>query len=325
MGIGLIGFGTVLGDGVYTLIQEQGARAQHEVKRILVRDVARYQELYPEMDPKLFVSDLYQILEDPEITIVVEGIGGVNPAYEYVLAALEAGKHVVSANKDMLATHLPELFKVALENRAHLRFEPAVCGGMDLIAPLSDMARDAKVHHIRGILNGTTNYILTKMFQENLSFSVALKQAQESGFAEANADSDVKGFDSAYKLSLLAAVAMGDYLPVASITIQGIDRLTEQDTQRAKEAGQRLRLIADVRRLSNGELQASVAPVFMDQDSPFYAVDNELNLVQVETVSGSHLFGPAPGAGARPTGESILRDLAVISEIGMERGLLGIA
>jgi homoserine dehydrogenase len=321
--LGFLGFGTVLGKGAFALIKEMGEDSPYRVKAIFVRNTKAYQMMYPELPQSVFVDQAKTILEDSEIDVVIEGLGGLIPAHEYVEAALRSGKHVISANKDMLATYMDQLFEMALRKNVHLRFEAGVCGGMHLLAPIMELAKHHKITKIYGIVNGTTNYILTQMSAKHLPFQKALEQAQEAGFAEANPDTDVKGLDSAYKLCLLAVLGMGRRLRVASIAIAGIDTITAHDLDEAIADGMKFKLIAECHLTEEGEMIASVAPRLIPKSHPCFSVDNEMNLVMVETAEGKVFqFGPDPGAGALPTGASIVRDLELITKEGMERHLV---
>lgn len=321
--LGFLGFGTVLGKGVFSLIQDMGAQSPYQVKSVFVRNPREYQARYPHLPASLFVDQVKLVLEDPEIDVIVEAMGGLNPAQEYVEAALNAGKHVVSANKDMLATYMEHLFSLAFAKGVHLRFEAGVCGGMHLLAPLMDLAQSHRITKIYGIVNGTTNYILTQMTAKHLSFQQALSLAQEAGFAEANPDMDVKGLDSAYKLCLLVALGMGRRLKMEDISITGIDTISAEALEDAVAHGKQFKLIAECQVMEDCKLSASVAPQVISKGHPCYGVDNEYNLVMVETAEGQVFqFGPDPGAGALPTGASIVRDLHLVTKEGMERHLV---
>lgn len=300
--LGLFGFG-VVGQGFYELARQ--GDFSFEIKKIGVRNMEK-----PRTAPaRYFTTRADELLDDPEIDIIVEAISETKPAFQLVSQALEKGKLVASASKKMLATHIDELLGLQAKHGYRLRYEAAVAGAIPILNLLEGALQHEKITRLEGILNGTCNYILTRMRKESLSFYQALQFAQQEGFAEADPTLDISGQDAAYKLSLLALHAFGEVLPPDGIDRKGIDGLSEAAVQGAGRLGQRYRLIATLGSGPAGSLQAAVRPGPIASDNLLYQVEEELNAVQL-TLSGA---GPQAftgrGAGAHATGSALLADV----------------
>ncbi|WP_225000017.1 homoserine dehydrogenase [Cesiribacter sp. SM1] len=303
--IGLFGFGTV-GQGFYQIIQEQ--KLPIEVRRICVRNPNKERPGPPE----LFTYNAHDILEDPEIDLIVEAISETEPAFEIVKEALQRWLPVTSASKKMLALHLPELLALQQETNTAFRYEAAVAGAIPILHLLDEPLHEP-VEEIRAILNGTTNYILTQMRLQHWSYEHALREAQRLGFAEANPASDVDGWDACYKLCLLARHAFGKILQPSDVEVQGISDLPVSLIEAAQQQGQRVRLLGRLK-LVNGQLEASVKPEAVGPEDALFGIEHELNAVQVDLrYSGKQLF-TGKGAGALPTGASVLADVLKLIE-----------
>jgi homoserine dehydrogenase len=235
-------------------------------------------------------------------------MGGVNPARKYVLAALNAGKHVVTANKELLAHHLPELAAAAAKNGVSLRFEAAVGGGIPILNTLRDELAGNRIDEVYGIVNGTTNYILSKMTAEGREFSAVLKEAQKLGYAEANPKADIEGYDAAYKAALLASVAFGAKVRLGSVYREGIEKITAEDIDYAYDIGYVIKLLAVARRIS-GELDVRVHPALVPFAHPLANVSANFNAIYVKGVPVGELMFYGPGAGGDPTSSAIINDI----------------
>ncbi|WP_161622648.1 homoserine dehydrogenase [Cesiribacter andamanensis] len=307
MKIGLFGFGTV-GQGFYQILQEQ--QLPLEVHRICVRNPHKERPAPQE----LLTCEARDILEDPEIDLVVEAISETEPAFSIVRESLLRWLPVVSASKKMLALHLPELLALQQETSTPLRYEGAVGGAIPILHLLDEPLRHEPVLSLRAILNGTSNYILSQMRQQGWSYAHALQEAQRLGFAEADPAADVEGYDPCYKLSLLALHAFGTALAPADITRTGITGISAGQIREAEAQGRRIKLIARLQRDAGGSLQASVGPEWLEPDDALWGIEQELNGVEVALkYSGPQLF-TGRGAGARPTGTAVLSDVLKLME-----------
>ena len=303
--IGLFGFGTV-GQGFYKIVQEQ--HLPIEVRRICVRNPKKERPGPQE----LFTYNPHDILEDPEIDLIVEAISETEPAFEIVKEALQRWIPVTSASKKMLALHLPELLQLQQESNTPLRYEAAVAGAIPILHLLDEPLHEP-VEELRAILNGTTNYILTQMRLQGWSYEHALREAQRLGFAEANPASDVDGWDACYKLCLLARHAFGQVLHPSQVAVKGISSLPVELIEAAQKQGKRIRLVARLKKV-DGQLQASVNPEAVGPDDALYGIEQELNAVQVDLrYSGRQSF-VGRGAGALPTGASVVADVLRLIE-----------
>lgn len=314
--LALIGLGTV-GSGVARLLDEEAShlRAQcgcdHELKWVVVRDPGKSRSYIPES--ACIVTELDRVLEDPEVDIAIELMGTVRPAFDVISNLLRAGKHVVTANKAVLAEHGRELFEIAHENERVISFEASVCGGVPIIAAVSQCLAGNRIEAVAGILNGTSNYILTAMHSAGMSYAQALRQAQTLGFAEADPTLDVDGTDAAQKLAILARLAFHSTVNPAHVRRQGIQRLSDLDLRSASEIGYVIKLLA-IARVERDELHLRVAPTLVHKNHPLGQVHGEYNAVQVvgRAVGDTLFFGK--GAGMMPTAASVVAgvlDLAI--------------
>ncbi len=299
---GLFGFGCV-GQGFYELTSRLGNRP-FTIKRIGVK----HQEKKRSLGPEFFSYSPEEILNDPEIELIVEVIDNADEAFTIVSTALRRGKSVVTANKKMLGTRLPELLNIAARHNGRLLYEAAICGNIPIIRTLEAYYKNIPVQKIEGIVNGSSNYILSKMRRENLTYQTALWLAQDNGFAESDPTLDVEGFDAQSKLSILAYHAFGQYLPVENIVRAGIKNIIDQDVRFATERGYRIKLVASAQKVGD-QIIGSVQPHFRSAHDPLYNVENEDNSVVVETAFGIRQQYFGKGAGSHPTGEAVLADV----------------
>lgn len=313
--IGILGLGTV-GTGVAKILLTQQellkTRTSLTFKLKSIADVNWTVKRDLNLEGIQCLTDADQILADPEIDIVVETIGGYEPAFSYICRALRNRKHVVTANKALIATRGRELFKIAKENGVDLLFEASVGGGIPIIKGLREGLIANKIESIYGILNGTSNYILTRMHQEEMEFAEALKEAQAKGFAEADPTLDVGGGDAAHKLTILASLATSGMVDFDSLYVEGITSITKLDINFAKSFGYTIKLLAVFRALANG-LDLRVHPTLIPNNHLLAAVNKELNAVFVkgDFVGNTMFYGP--GAGERPTGSAIVSDIVDLS------------
>lgn len=306
MKIGLLGFG-VVGRGVWNVFsQKKFADLGIEIKRIAVKDLAENPEDVANGLP--ITDNAYDVLNDEEISLVVECIGGVNLAREFIKYAMEHKKHVVTSNKAVIAACMEELFQVARDNDVSLLFEASVGGGMPLIKPLKQASQTDHFHSIYGIFNGTSNFILTKMSRDGLSFDEALKLAQELGFAEADPTDDIDGMDLARKLSILASTIIGKNLPVSAFSIFGIRNIHIDDMRYVQQFGLNIKLVAQVEEVGEG-YRASVEPLIIDNSSMLAQVHDAYNSGFAE---GNYLERVAfygEGAGREATANAVASDI----------------
>ena len=316
IGIGLMGLG-VIGSGVVkvlmgkpeTLAREAGSRLV--LKKVLEQDSTKHGSMG--LEPELFITQFVEFVNHPEVDIVVELIGGEHPAFEYIKEALAHGKHVVTANKEVMAKHWSQLLAVAHQHQVSLRCEASVGGGIPLIAPFQEDLVANDISAIYGILNGTTNYILTQMAKEGLDFSVALKQAQELGYAEANPANDIEGIDVAYKLAILATIAFGTEVGPDNIYHEGISRLQARDFRYAQELGYAIKLLAIAKRAGDS-IEARVHPVFIPEDSLLAKVDGVYNAIHVEGDLVGKVIFYGQGAGPSATSSAVVADIINIAQ-----------
>lgn len=307
LNIGLYGFGCV-GFGLYEVLQKTpGLKAN--IKNICVKDKNKPREIGIEN----FTFDQNDILNDDEINVVVELIDDADAAFEIVSEALKCGKAVVSANKKMIAEHFTELLELQEKYNVPLLYEAAACASMPIIRNLEEYYDNDLLESIEGIVNGSTNYILTKTFAENLSYEVALKEAQDKGFAESNPILDTGGFDAKYKLLILLAHSFGYIAKPDDIFNIGIDGIGNLELKYAKEKGLKIKLIAQAFKGANGELSAFVIPKFVSPEERLYTVDDVFNGVLTKTSFADTQFFVGKGAGAHPTASAVLSDISALS------------
>ena len=317
IGIGLIGLGVVGGQVARVLTDKATALAGQTgcpvvLRKIKILEVDLASPIAKSMDSHLFTIDEGEFFSSPEIDIVVEVIGGESPALQYLERAISAGKHVVTANKEVIAKHGVELLALAQQRGVGLRYEASVGGGIPLIAPVQYELVANKIKGIYAIINGTTNYILTRMARDGLEFSSALSQAQELGYAEANPEDDIEGIDAAYKLAILASLAFRSQIQPEDVYCEGISRLDSRDFRYAKELGYAIKLLA-IAKQDDKSIEARVHPVFIPEDSLLAKVDGVYNAVQVEgDLIGRVLFF-GEGAGALPTSSAVVADIVAVA------------
>jgi len=313
--IGLIGFGTI-GVGVVKNLKRnasvisQRVGAHLRIKGIADIDIKTKRDVA--VDRSVLTTDADKLLTDPEIDVIVELIGGYEPAKTFILKALKNGKHVVTANKALLALHGEEIFKVAQDAKRSVYYEASVGGGIPIIKSLREGFVANNVHSIFGIVNGTSNYILSKMTEEKIDFHTALKEAQKKGYAEKDPTFDVEGIDSAHKLVILASLASGQWIDFKSLHIEGITRITEKDIEYADELGCALKLLA-IMKEKNGEIEVRVHPTFVPAENLLSTVNGVFNAIYVEgDVVGKTMFY-GRGAGQDPTSSAVISDLVDIA------------
>ncbi|WP_116787195.1 homoserine dehydrogenase [Flavobacterium psychrotrophum] len=307
LNIGLFGFG-VVGHGLYEVLQKTpGLKAN--IKNICVKDKDKPREIGAEH----FTYDKNDILNDAEINVVVELIDDADAAFEIVSAALRKGKAVVSANKKMVAEHFQELLDLQREYNVPLLYEAAACASMPIIRNLEEYYDNDLLESIEGIVNGSTNYILTKTFAENLSYADALKQAQDLGFAESNPILDTGGFDAKYKLLILLAHSFGYIATPEDLFNLGIDNIGDLELRYAKEKGLKIKLVAQAYKGTDGTFSAFVLPKFVTPEDRLYHVDDVFNGVITKTSFADTHFFVGKGAGAYPTASAVLSDISALT------------
>jgi len=311
IGIGLLGLG-VIGGGVANVLTDKAEALAVAVgcplclRRILEKDLAKTRA--SKMDPDLFTTDPAKVLGDPEIDIIIEALGGERPAFDFIKEAMARGKHVVTSNKEVMAKHFPEFLSLAKEKGVDILYEASVGGGIPLIAPFKQDLLANEISAIYAIINGTTNYILTRMASEGLDFSSALKQAQELGYAEADPTNDIEGIDAAYKLAILANLAFHAEVRPDDVYHEGISRLSSRDFRYAKELGYEIKLLA-IAKEKDSAIEVRVHPVFLPQDLLLAKVDGVYNAVQVEGDLVGRVLFYGQGAGASPTSSAVVADV----------------
>ena len=308
--VALLGVGTV-GTGVYKLIQRRAdvmvrtIGAEMEVSKILVHNLNKQRE---GIDASLLTDNWQEIINDPEIQIVVEVMGGIEPARTMILEALHAGKHVVTANKDLLAAYGKELLDAAEEKHCDLLFEAAVAGGIPIIRPLKQCLAGNEIDEVIGIVNGTTNYILTKMFEENMSFEEALAKATELGYAETDPTADVEGLDAGRKVAIMASIAFHSRVVFDDVYTEGITKITADDIAYAKEFDSVIKLLG-VAHNTEGGIEVGVYPMLLNKEHPLASVRDSFNAVFVhgDAVDDAMFYGR--GAGELPIASAVMGDI----------------
>ena len=315
--IALLGFGTVAKGIPYLLKENQHKLLSLEgedivIDKVLVRDNESRQRFINQGFTYNFVTEINTILQDPQIDIVVELMGGLEPAKTYLSQALGFGKHIVTANKDLIALHGKELMDLADARGLALFYEGAVAGGIPILRTLSHSFASDKMTRLLGILNGTSNFMLTKMFEEGWSYEQALKKAQELGYAESDPTNDVEGIDTAYKATILSQFGFGMPIDFDDVNYKGISSIRSEDVEVAQEMGFAIKLVADLRETPTG-ISVDVSPTLISQKHPLAAVNHVMNAVFIESIGiGQSLFY-GPGAGQNPTATSVLADIIDIS------------
>lgn len=311
--IAVLGYGTV-GSGVVEVINTNhksiNKRAGEEIHIKYVLDLRDFPG-----DPvqEVLVHDYETIVNDPEVQIVVEVMGGTEPAFTFVKRALLAGKSVCTSNKALVAKHGPELMEIARENNINFLFEASCGGGIPIIRPLNSSLTADEIDEITGILNGTTNYMLYKMSTEGSEFDDVLKEAQAKGYAEADPTADVEGYDSCRKIAILSSLAYGRFLDYEQIYTEGITKITPEDMAYAKELGMTIKLLGTSRKVGENSFYAMVAPFLLGQESPLYSVNDVFNGIFVHgNVLGDAMFYGS-GAGKLPTASAVVADVVDIA------------
>lgn len=318
LGIGLLGLGTV-GSGVVQILSANqpsiSRKAGREllVRRALVRDLARARPAHCASVPLTRVPE--EVILAPDVDVVVEVMGGIEPALTYILRALAAGKDVVTANKDLIALHGRALLEAASGAGRDLLFEASVAGGVPIVASLKQALAGNRISRLVGIVNGTTNYILTAMAGEGREYTEALRAAQELGYAEADPSADVEGLDAARKLAILASIAFGSRVTVSDVYVEGITRITRTDLDYAREFNSTIKLLA-IAREDEGRIEARVHPALVPNSHPLSAVNGVFNAIYVvgDAVGETMFYGR--GAGSLPTGSAVVADLIQVARNG---------
>ncbi len=308
LNIGIIGFGTV-GTGVFKVLQSFG---NIHIEKIAVKNINKKREL-ENFNNDLLTDNAYELVNNPNIDVIIEVAGGINPAFDILKAAIENGKHIITANKELLAKKGNELFAFAREKKVIILYEAAVGGGIPIIMPIKTILCANKIKKIAAILNGTTNYILTKMTEKELSYDTALKQAQDLGYAETDPTGDVEGFDTAYKLAILSTISFNKKVDINKIYREGITKITAHDIKSAKELGYRIKLIAMGQLLDNGKIDVRVHPMLVAKKHLLAKVNNATNSVMLSGYPVGDLIFTGAGAGAEPTASSVIGDLLVLA------------
>lgn len=311
--IGILGLGTV-GTGVAKIIQKnqfdiaKRVGANIEIAKALVRNLDKERVLPKE----LLTTDANEILDDPSIDIIVELLGGEHPSREYMIRALENGKHLVTANKDVIAKYGKELFDIAEKKNLDVMFEASVAGGIPIIHPLKDCLIGNKIQEIMGIINGTTNYMLTKMTQDNVDYQTVLAEAQAKGYAEADPTADVGGLDAARKIAILASIAYNSRITVDDVYVEGITKISPEDIANARELGYVIKLLGIAKESAHG-VEVRVHPTFIPTSHPMASVNDVFNAIFVtgDAVGDAMFYGR--GAGELPTASAVLGDIMEVT------------
>ena len=304
--IGLFGFG-VVGKGLYDVLHNT-ATLQSTIKKICIKNTDKKRSIGQEN----FTSDAAELLNDQDINVIVELIDDSKAAFEIVKSALQNGKAVVSANKKMIAENFEELLALQKKYQTPFLYEASCCASMPLIRNLEEYYDNDLLQSLRGIINGSTNFILTKIFQEQLEFDAALQMAQQLGFAESNPKLDIGGFDAANKLSILLAHSFGVIAGIDQFIFNGIENISLLDAEFAKEKRFSIKLVANAQKLKNGKLAVFVLPQFVSHTDDLYHVQNEFNAVTTESAFADKHFFKGKGAGAFPTASAVLSDISAL-------------
>lgn len=308
--VAIMGYGTV-GSGVYDIIKTNSDKLSRsangesvDIKYIL--DIRDFDD-HPEKE--LFTKEFNDILNDDEVSVVAEVMGGLHPAYEFTKSLLEAGKSVVTSNKELVATYGTELLEIARGKNVNYFFEASVGGGIPIIRPLVSSITSDAVTEITGILNGTTNYMLTKMSEDGLDYDAVLEDAQERGYAERNPAADVEGHDARRKIAILSSLAFGKYVDYEDVYTEGITKITSADFAYAKVLGSRIKLFGTSKKKDDGSISTMVCPVMITNEHPLFAVNDVMNAILVRGESMGDLMFYGAGAGKLPTASAVVADV----------------
>ena len=320
--LGIVGLGTV-GTGVVRIIQNNQQKilatsgCQLQIKTIVVANLAKQRHI--DLEGIKLTNQIADIVADDEIQIVIEVMGTIDPAKSYIEALLDSGKNVVTANKDLLATYGNGLITHAQENHVNLLYEASVAGGIPILRTIATSFAADQITSVAGIINGTSNYILTQMSENELTYNEALQQAQELGLAETDPTNDVSGKDAGYKMAILTQFAFGVTVPLENIFVAGITQITKADILRAQKWGYVIKLIGQARPVDD-KLSVSVEPMFVRKDHPLATIKNENNAVLVTGSSVGEVMFYGAGAGELPTANSVLNDvLATVKDLQLQQ------
>lgn len=306
--VAVLGYGTV-GSGVVEVIEKNRAQVDKKAGNELnVKYILDLRDFPGDPYEAKVVHDINVILDDPQVSIVCETMGGIRPAYDFTKSALAKGKSVCTSNKELVANHGPELLELAAKNHCNYMFEASVGGGIPIIRPLNASLTAEKIEAITGILNGTTNYILTKMQNDGANFEDVLKRAQEKGYAERNPEADVEGYDACRKIAILSSLMVGKNVRYEDIYTEGITKITADDFVYAKAMGKSIKLLAMSKALENGTL-AMVSPCLIDQENPLYPVQNVFNAILVKGNMQGETMYYGKGAGKLATASAVVADV----------------
>ena len=315
--IGLIGLGTV-GCGVYKTLENE---RNVEIMKIAVKNINKPRSV--DVPREMLTDNPIEVATNPDIDVVVELIGGVDAAWQYISTAIKNGKHIVTANKELLAKKGEELFNLAEEHNCVVLYEAAIAGGIPIIMPIKTILAGNKIRKIQAILNGTTNYILTKMDVNNASYEDVLKEAQELGYAESDPTGDVEGFDAAYKITTLATIAFKTRIKLENVYREGITKIRREDMIRANELGYKIKLIANATIDENNNADVRVHPMLVSKNTLLAHTDYVTNAVEMSGHPIGSIVLTGPGAGEFPTASSVVGDiLAIQKEFGTTDYLL---
>lgn len=318
--VAILGFGTV-GEGVYKTIQSHQAELTAqlgktvEVAAILIRNKHKIRNI---SDDVLVTTDFNDILRLPKLDVVMEAIVSQEPGFTYMKKAIKRGCHIITANKEMFAHHGKELIELAKEHHASVGFEATVGGGIPIIQTVRQLLKVNRVHTVHGILNGTSNFILTEMREKQQSFPAALKIAQQYGYAEADPANDIEGLDAFYKLMILSKIAFGKEPDWKEIELKGIKEITKERIDEAEKKGLRYKHIASITQ-KDGKIIGSVKPVLIEKSHPFYHIEGVENAINIQSDIVGSITLQGPGAGMFPTASAMIEDLVYVIQNKLEK------
>lgn len=307
--VAVLGYGNIGSGVVQVLLKNKETIAKKAGDEIVPACVLDLRDFQGDVMEDKVVKDINLITQNPEISIVVETMGGTKPAYAFVKACLEAGKHVATSNKELVAAHGPELLEIAKAHHVSFLFEASVGGGIPIIRPLVSSITSDAVTEITGILNGTTNYMLTKMSEDGLDYDAVLEDAQERGYAERNPAADVEGHDARRKIAILSSLAFGKYVDYEDVYTEGITKITSADFAYAKVLGSRIKLFGTSKKKDDGSISTMVCPVMITNEHPLFAVNDVMNAILVRGESMGDLMFYGAGAGKLPTASAVVADV----------------
>ena len=307
--VAVLGYGNIGSGVVQVLLKNKETIAKKAGDEIVPACVLDLRDFPGDVMEDKVVKDINLITQNPEISIVVETMGGTKPAYAFVKACLEAGKHVATSNKELVAAHGPELLEIAKAHHVSFLFEASVGGGIPIIRPLVSSITSDAVTEITGILNGTTNYMLTKMSEDGLDYDAVLEDAQERGYAERNPAADVEGHDARRKIAILSSLAFGKYVDYEDVYTEGITKITSADFAYAKVLGSRIKLFGTSKKKDDGSISTMVCPIMITNEHPLFAVNDVMNAILVRGESMGDLMFYGAGAGKLPTASAVVADV----------------